>query len=119
MHLPELSLILGAQRSLRGLGGVRVDREREVAEDDPHLVAVGLADLRQGRVDARAEGALEVGELDNGHRGVLGTLGRAVGGDLGARRIESVGDLDAFLQRVDIGVVGFLAALALEVVLDL
>src|SRR5690606_37565263 len=61
VHLPELALLVGRHRRLgRGLG-VAVEAQRQVPEDEAHVVAVGLQDLVDGRVDARAVGALEVG----------------------------------------------------------
>jgi hypothetical protein len=97
VHLPELALVVGAQRRLGGFLGVRVDAvERELPEHDADLVAVAAAHLVDRRHDARAERALEVGELDDRHRRGLRAL-RGVAGDLdlGARLLEE--DLDGML----------------------
>ncbi len=70
VHLPELPLRLGGDRRLGGQRRVGVERQGVVAEVDPHLAVVVLHDLVDGRHDAAAERALEVGELDDGHLGV-------------------------------------------------
>ena len=42
---PELTLFLGAQRRLGGRHGPGMAAKREVAKDNPDIVAVGVADL--------------------------------------------------------------------------
>jgi hypothetical protein len=65
VHLPELALLPGGERGLGGEGGVLVERQGVVLEDDADLAAVGLLDLLQRRADAGAERALEFAELDD------------------------------------------------------
>ena len=83
MHLPELALSARGKGRLRGEGRFRVEGERVVLEDDLDLAGVGVEQLLDRRVDARAEGALELGELDDRDLGVLLPLEGAVAdGDL-------------------------------------
>src|SRR4051794_39713178 len=119
VQLPELALIKGAEGGLGRLLGVLVERQRVLAEDQAHLVAVLLLDSLEGRGQARAEGALEVRELDDGHRGVLRALGRTGGGDVDPDRLELVVDLVLGLQGLEVLAAGLLLALLLEVGLDL
>ena len=81
MHLPELALLAGGQGGLAGVGGVLVEGQGVVLEDDAHVLAVLLLDLLDGRADPVAEGALELAELDDGHEGVGLTLDGVVGLD--------------------------------------
>src|SRR5690606_39083840 len=96
VHLPELVLVMRTHRGLAGLLRVRVEVEREVAEDHAHLLGVGLHDLFDDRPSACAVGALEVAELDDGDLRVLGSHGGAGRLDLDARRLEE--DVDALLR---------------------
>jgi hypothetical protein len=43
--------------------------ERQVLEDDLHILAVLLLDLLEGRTDPRTEWSLKVGVLDDLHLG--------------------------------------------------
>jgi len=65
MVFPELPLVLGGDRCDRRQRRVLVKVERKMFPDDPDVVAVGLADLIEGRTDPRAEWSLKVGELGN------------------------------------------------------
>jgi len=47
---------------------VLVKVERKMFPDDPDVVAVGFADLIEGRTDPRAERSLKVGRLGNRYR---------------------------------------------------
>ena len=71
MHLPELALLVRRHRRLGRGQRVGVEGERLVAPDELHVAFVRLEDLLDGRLGAPAEGALEVGELDDGHLGLL------------------------------------------------
>ncbi len=74
VHLPGLALLVGGQERLGGATRLGVEGQRLVHEHDGHVLAIGVGDLLQGRVHARAERALEVAELDDGHLGVLRAL---------------------------------------------
>ena len=65
-------------------------RQREILEHDLDAIPIGLADLCERRIDARAERALVVGELDDGDRRRRIAAHRIVRGDRHgiARRIE-------------------------------
>ena len=82
VHLPELPLLarrLGGQR--RG-HGVVVKRQRVVAEHQRQVGAVRLQQRVEGGLDPRAEGALKVGELDQGDLRLRAAAHRRVeGGD--------------------------------------
>ena len=65
VHLPELPLRLGRHRRLGGQGGVGVERQRVVAEEDPDLGRVRGGEPFEGGQRPAAEGALEIGELDD------------------------------------------------------
>ena len=78
VRLPELALLVGGQRDLRRRGGVLVERQRVVLPRHADVLAVGLHDLIDRRLDARAERALEVGELDDGDLGLFRALDRRV-----------------------------------------
>ena len=81
VHRPELALLVGGDRRERGGAGVRVDGQRVLAHDGAELRPVGLAELRDERVGAAAEGALVVRERDEGDRGArVADRGRAVDG---------------------------------------
>ena len=99
VHLPELALLAGGEGGLRRKGRVLVEGQRVVLEGDADLARVGVEDLLDGRIDPRAEGALELGELDDGDGGVgAGALGGA-----GADREDvavSGGDGDGLLVAV-------------------
>ena len=101
VHFPEAFVALLLQGLFRGLAGegrVRVHREGLVAPNELHLVAVVLHDFVYLRLDARAEGALEIRELlDDDLRVRLALEGRARGGSrevllLGIGRAFSVLD---------------------------
>ena len=83
VHLPELALLARGARRDRRRHGVRVERQRQVAPGDADLALVLVHDLGDGRLDARAERALEVGELHDRDERVLGALDRRAL-DLGA-----------------------------------
>ncbi len=70
VHLPELPLRLGGDGRLGGQRRLGVERQRVMAEVEPHLAVVVLHHLVDGGDDPAAERALEVGELDDGHLGV-------------------------------------------------
>ncbi len=55
-----------------GGGGLRtvVERKRIVLPDDAHVGGVAVLDLLHRRLDALAEGALEIRPLDDGHQGI-------------------------------------------------
>ncbi len=96
--LPELSLLVGAERGLRRRLGLGMVRKREVAVDETDFVAVGLLDLLKGRTDPCAERSLEIGVLDDGDGSARWTFHPlALGdGDGNPRRIE--GDVDLGLR---------------------
>lgn len=119
VHLPELPFLLGAEGGLGGLQRVGVHRQRQVTEDDPDLLAVGRADLVEGGVHPGAERALELGELDDRHRGVGGALRRAVGADPHAMRLEEDPHLVLLAQRRKEVGAGLAATLGGEELLDL
>src|SRR6185436_12504598 len=73
----------------------------EVAEDDAYVVAVGLGDLAHGLRGAAAEGALEVGELDDGDRSGDLSARRPVVPDGDAGRLEPDLDAGRAAQRLD------------------
>ena len=76
----RLELALGAG-GLRGTGGVdRAGVQRHVAHDEGDLVAVGVLQLLDGRVEGTAGLALEVEELDEGGVGAVAEA-LAVGAD--------------------------------------
>ncbi|MCO5594547.1 hypothetical protein L7F22_048579 [Adiantum nelumboides] len=82
VHRVERALGAGRLTGERGGLGVLVHRQREVAEHELHAVAVLLHQLVHDRLDLTAGGALEVGELDQGGRGVRGVVeAGGVGGD--------------------------------------
>ena len=90
VHLPELPLLAGGPRRDGRGHGVGVERQRKVPPDHAHLPLVVVHHLGDGRLDARAERALEVRPLDDCHGGILGALhGRAL--DLGAEARVGVG----------------------------
>ncbi len=76
VHLPELPLLAGGARRDGGRHGVGVEGQRQVAPGDADLALVLVHHLVDGRLDARAERALEVGELHDGDQRVLGALDR-------------------------------------------
>ncbi len=78
VHLPELPLRLGGDGGLGGQRRVVVERQRVVTEEEPDLLGVVLHDLVDRRDHAAAKRALEVRELDDGHRGVGGTAHRTL-----------------------------------------
>ena len=82
VHLPELALLAGGLGGLRRGERVRVERERLVLPDDPHLVAVRALRLVERRADAGAERALEVGEDDDRHRRARVAAHRVVRADV-------------------------------------
>ena len=79
MVLPELALVGGAERRLGGLRRVRVEAERELPVHQPHLARVAAHHLLHRVVRRAAVRALEVGELHDGDRRVLGPARRALG----------------------------------------
>ena len=56
VQLPVLALLAGTVRGLGGLGRLRMVRQREVLEHDPHLAAVLLLELLQGGRPAAQNG---------------------------------------------------------------
>src|SRR3984893_4337430 len=78
VQLPELALVLSAGARFSRFPRERVEIERVVPEHQPHLPVVLLEDAVDHRDLAPAVGALEVAELDDGHRRV----GRAARGAL-------------------------------------
>ena len=81
VHLPELALLARRLGGQRGRPGVRVEGERLVLPDHPDLAREGLLELLERRLDAGAEGALEVREEDHRDLGVGRAAGRVVGAD--------------------------------------
>ena len=68
MHLPELTLAAGCLSSDRSRLSPVVEAKRVVEEGDAQIFAVlALHQRIDGLVDAIAEGALEVADLDDGH----------------------------------------------------
>ena len=88
VHLPEFALLVGRQRGLGGGHGVLVEGQRLVAPDDLHVAFVCLEDLPHRRLGLEAERALEVGELDDGHLGVLRAHPGRVGAQLDVVRLR-------------------------------
>ena len=72
VHLPELALRLRGDRGARGGLAVRVHRERHELVDEAHLGRSLLPELVELGGDPLAEGALEVGELDDRDRRAVG-----------------------------------------------
>ena len=66
MHRPELPLGGGGARRDRGRPRLGVKGQRQIAPDEPDLVGVLVAQAPERLLGARAERALEVGELDDG-----------------------------------------------------
>ena len=82
LHLPEFTLPMGGFGGGRRARRLRMEAERQVLEDHPHLVAISVPNLLQRRLDAGAEGTLEIHEFHQGDFGVgLATHGRTVHGD--------------------------------------
>jgi hypothetical protein len=78
VHRPELAVRRGGGGNLsRGLGVV-VEGQGLVVPDHAHVLAVRLHDLIDGRLDARAERALEIRPLHDGDLGVIAALGGGV-----------------------------------------
>ena len=80
-----------------------MERERVVAPDDAQVVPVLVDEPRDGRLDARAEGALVVAPHHDGDEGVVGPALRGV---LGHGRAEALdlGGLTLEVGRADVGV---------------
>ena len=76
LHLPELALRVGTERSFGRNLRILVEGQRLVLEDQAHLAFVEFLDLFEGRANLRAEGTLEVRVLDNRHQGVGGAMRR-------------------------------------------
>src|SRR5207244_476610 len=96
----ELALLSGALRRLRGGARVGVIAEREVAIDEVNAIAVRVQHLRDGRIRALAERALEIRELDDFNWGAPRSFGRAVRrGDRLTRRFDQDAHRRLRLQR--------------------
>src|SRR5690554_627742 len=68
MHLPEFTLVASRDRRVRGGRRLRVHGQRIMLEHDLHVVGILLDQLfHRGRA-TRAEGALKVRELNDGHK---------------------------------------------------
>jgi hypothetical protein len=65
---PELPLVISGDGRDGRQRRVLMKVERKMFPDDPDVVAVGLADLIEGRTDPRAERSLKVGELGDRYR---------------------------------------------------
>src|SRR5437899_3524111 len=100
VQLPELlpALVGRTGARLRRLLRERMELEREMAEHQPHLAVVLLHQPLDDRVLAPAVGALEVGELHDGHGRILRPARRTGGGHLHAEKVRlRQGDLHAVL----------------------
>ena len=86
VHLPELALLVGRQGRLGRGQRVGMERQGLVPPDELHLALVRVEDSLERRLDARAEGALEIGELDDGHLRLLGAGPRRVGAQVDVPR---------------------------------
>ena len=71
MHLPELSLRMSCHGGFGREKRLVVIVQRKLFEDQPHVLGILLQDCPGLHHRGRAEGALEVGELDNGDLRVL------------------------------------------------
>lgn len=71
---PELALGVGGERSAGGEGGLGVLIERELFVDEADIVGEGLQDGFELRDGLDTEGALEIGEFDDGDFGVDGAF---------------------------------------------
>jgi hypothetical protein len=80
VHLPELALRLGRHSGLGRKRRIRVKGQGGVPEEVANLVRVVLDELVQGGQDAAAEGALEVGEGDDGDLRLARSPGLALEG---------------------------------------
>src|SRR5437879_1764615 len=118
--LPELALRVGAARGLGGRTCLRVHGEREVAVDEPHLVAVVLHHLLDGALAPPADRALVVRQLDDGDRrlGAAAALRAAGGGDLDHGRTQLHRHLVRLLELLDEGLAPPLNALLRQVLDD-
>ena len=96
--LPELVLISGAAGSLGGFGGVGVEFEGEIPGDEAELSGVDpvALDLVKGAaVEAAAEGALVVRELDHGE----GCVAASEDGETGDAELGGLRLLRRLLRR--------------------
>jgi hypothetical protein len=77
--LPKFTLFGGALAGFRSLLCLRVNTlEGEVAEYKPNLIPVMRTDLAHGRLSDLARRALEIGELNDGHRRLRISYGMTV-----------------------------------------
>ena len=93
VHFPEFALVVSALTGLGSFLGFVVKAQRKVAENDAHFVAVFREDFFHDFATLTAVWALEVGKLDDGDFGVLGTFGWTGSGNLDLRRGQK--NLDA------------------------
>jgi hypothetical protein len=89
VHLPELALLLGAQRSLRRFRGVGVYAEGKLTKDDAHLIGVLVFDPIECANELATVRTLEVRELDQGNWRVGGAgAGKAFGLEIEPVRLD-------------------------------
>ena len=119
--LPELALRVGARGGLRRGPRHRMHRQRVVAKDEPHLVAVRRHHFVHRVLGALAERTLVIRELDDRDRRLhtAAALGTAGGRDVDHGRLEGDGRLVLRLQLVDELPEPLLPALPLQVLDDL
>src|ERR1700674_1137468 len=71
VHFPELTLCSGALRSFGRFHRVTMDWQGKVPEDKTDLPWVPRLELMQRRTACSAEGAFEIGELDDRYRRIF------------------------------------------------